>query len=102
MASYPVRSIVFSVATVCAVPVVYYAPSSASTIKQYKTYMANPNQRPGMEMYAMGVGQGFFYYIAASDALKSGNRLFCPADYSPFTGEIILTAAKRATERYKD
>ena len=77
-------------------------PSNATTIKEYIVRTSDPETRHVMEMYAIGVGQGFFWYEAASHVLKGATiqqRLFCLPDKMPFTGAIILSAAQRATEK---
>jgi hypothetical protein len=89
---------------VCAMMLLGSVSSEAqTTVKEFTMAMSNPDTKDVMEPYAIGVGQGFFWYqsmlAARSQAgMGDGMPMICPPDNTPFTGKIILDAAKRVME----
>ena len=78
-----------------------------TTVKEFTMHMSNPDKKNVMELYAIGVGHGLFWYqvmmVARSRAGVGGVEmpLFCLPDNTPFTEKIILDAAKRVMETAK-
>ena len=83
-------------------------PSEAqTTVKEFTMSMGNPDRKSVAELYAIGVGHGFFWYqvmmVARSRAGMGGVEmpLFCLPDNTPFTERVMLNAAKRVMETAK-
>jgi hypothetical protein len=78
-----------------------------TTVKQFTMSMGNPDNKGIAELYAVGVGRGFFWYqvmmVARSRAGVGGVEmpLLCLPDNTPFTEKIILDAARRVMETAK-
>jgi hypothetical protein len=78
-----------------------------TTVKEFTTSMGNPDKKGIAELYAIGVGHGFFWYqvmmVARSRAGMAGVEmpLFCLPDNTPFTEKIVLDAARRVMETAK-
>ena len=72
-----------------------------TTVNQFTMSMGSPENKGIAELYAIGVGRGFFWYqvmmVARSRAGMGGVEmpLFCLPDNTPFTEKIILDAARR-------
>ena len=93
---------------VCAMLLLGSVSSKAqTTVKEFTLSMANPDRKSVAELYAIGVGHGFFWYqvmmVARSRAGMGGVEmpLFCLPDNTPFTEKLILDAARRVTETAK-
>ena len=64
---------------------------SAYTIAEYKTEIQKGGvNKDYMEMYVIGVGQGFFWASIDSE-LKKKSAIFCPPKKLPFIGGMILS-----------
>ena len=78
-----------------------------TTVKEFTTSMGNPEKRGVAELYAIGVGHGFFWYqVMMAAQSRAGMRavempLICLRENTPFTEGIILDAAKRVMETAK-
>jgi len=93
---------------VCAMLLLGSVSSKAqTTVEEFTLSMANPDRKSVAELYAIGVGHGFFWYqvmmVARSRAGMGGVEmpLFCLPDNTPFTEKLILDAARRVTETAK-